>query len=184
MQNFAHDNILYFYDKVYKLKKLVRKGWTFHNILNPESVAEHSFGVIALALVYCKQKNDFDINKVIKIAIIHDLGEAIIGDITPHDNISLKQKRILEININKKIFKQVDDSGEFVELWIDCQDGRTKEGKLVKELDKLEMALQAYHYEKDNKINKEEFFNSTAQALESEELIEVLKKILELRAIC
>ena len=52
-------------------------------------------------------------------------------------------------------------SDELIELWLDFEHGRTKEGLFVKELDKIEMCLQALAYEKEQDKDLTEFFAHT-----------------------
>jgi len=59
--------------------------------------------------------------------------------------------------------------------------GVTKEAKLVKELDKLEMAMQAYEYEKQHKINLQIFFENSHVLISSKEIKEILEEIEKLR---
>ena len=65
--------------EVYDLKDEKRTGWQLRNIEDSESVADHSWGTAFLALNYIPEK--LDLEKVLKLAVIHDVAEAEIGDI-------------------------------------------------------------------------------------------------------
>lgn len=68
-----------------------------------ESVADHSWRMALLCMLFSEEKN-IDISKCMKFAIIHDLSEVIVGDITPRDDISAKEKHKLEDYGIKLIF--------------------------------------------------------------------------------
>jgi len=61
-------------------KKLKRTGWVKRKVKNPESVAEHAFRVIVLCMALAPSLK-VDQQKLVKMAIIHDLGETSTGDI-------------------------------------------------------------------------------------------------------
>src|SRR6266581_1310910 len=63
-----------------KLKTLKRTGWTNYDIPLPESVADHSFGVALLAM-FMAPYFEVDAHKALRMAVLHDLGEAVIGDV-------------------------------------------------------------------------------------------------------
>ncbi len=73
-------DIIRFFSKIRKLKEIERSGWVVSGVKKPESVADHSFGVALLVMLLGKNKN-IDLEKALKMALIHDLGEAITGDI-------------------------------------------------------------------------------------------------------
>lgn len=151
------------YQHIAELKKLKRTGWTHNGIENPESVADHSFGVIVIAL-FMGQGKGLDMEKVLKTAIIHDLGESLIGDITPKENV--QDKSFQEASALKMIVDSFSDRDELLELWKDFEYKRTPEGRFVKNLDKLEMALQAKFYQEETGIDLGEFVESARLAVD------------------
>ncbi len=88
-----------FYKEIYKLKTLLRRGWVMRHIADAESKrvesdGEHVFSTALIAWAVMKKKNlKLDEAKVLKMALIHELGEIDFGDVTPFDNVSLKEKR-------------------------------------------------------------------------------------------
>ncbi len=177
--DFNAKSLVKFYNNIMQLKKITRKGWVERNVPHPESAADHTFGVAILALLFSRHKK-LNVEKAITTALIHDVCESLTGDITPNDNIPPREKQEKEYEATRKILGQIDDSGELFELWKDFEYERTPEGKLVKELDRLEMAMQAFHYEKEHHINLDEFYNFTAKNLTSPDLKKILREILEL----
>src|SRR3989338_10390104 len=73
------DSIIKFAEVCGKLKKTLRTGWVNRKIKNPESVAEHCWRAAVLCLVLADK--NLDKNKLVKMAVVHDLEEALTGDI-------------------------------------------------------------------------------------------------------
>ena len=158
MKNNEYDEIIEYYYTIIKLKKTIRKGWELRKIPNPESVADHVFGVTNLALLFAKKLN-LDVEKTLTTALLHEVCECTVGDITPHDGVPSEEKSKLEEKAAFNILSKIDPTLYLFELWKDFEYERTNEGKLVKELDRLEMALQASDYQISTGTNLEEFFN-------------------------
>ena len=123
----------------FRLKSLQREGWKRVGIELPESVASHSWGMALLAMAYCPK--DLDQLKVLKLALLHDLPEIEVGDITPHDGVSKSKKAQLEQEAAAKMLPK-----EWYELWNEYQEKKTRESMFVSRIDKLDMAIQALVY--------------------------------------
>lgn len=162
-----------------RLKAIKRTGWLKHKISNAESVAEHSFRVAVLVMFLAK-KMGVDENRAVKMALIHDIGEAHIGDVVTMigsqvlDNLDSKIKS--ERKAIVKILKLVD-AGEYIKLFDEYEQNKTKEARLVRQLDKLEMALQAQEYEKEHGLILEEFFETARVVVSDVYLKNILKEI-------
>lgn len=167
-----------------KLKKLKRTGWLRHKIINSESVAEHSYRV-ALLTMFFAPKAGVDLEKAVKMALIHDLGEAEIGDIVTVVGVkrlaNLAEKLEKEREAMKKILSLTDSKDEYLSLFDEFEENQTKEAQLVKQLDGLEMAIQAYEYETEHDINLEEFFHIVHAEVTDDYLKSLLHDIEELR---
>lgn len=143
-------------------KKLPRTGWVEHKIKSPETVAEHCFRVIVLAMALAPHL-ELDQHKLIKMAIIHDLGETATGDLVVQRGKTLykdarKEKEKIEEESIRAILRPFGE--EHQRLFHEMIQRKTKESLIFWEIDKLEMAVQAYEYEKEQKINLSEFFDS------------------------
>ncbi len=147
------------------LKTTPRTGWVKHGVDKPESIADHMYRMALMAMVAAKSMPELDQDRCVKLALIHDLAEAIVGDITPHDPVTKEEKRKLESNAMRKMRDVLGDAlgGEEIEhLWHEYEDGATPESKLLKDLDKLEMIMQAGEYERAQGKDLSQFFESTA----------------------
>ncbi len=112
-----------------------------------------------------KLGSNLDKNKLIKMALLHDLAEVITGDIITErwDVIDIdkrEKKEQLEKEGIRKIFGKIDQGDEYVAIFEEMINRLTPEAKIFFQLDKLEMALQALEYEKEQGVNLEEFFVS------------------------
>lgn len=174
------------YFEFVQLKQLYRQGWLHNGILpeNCESVAEHSFCLALLALVLADEYSvELNTAKVIRMALIHDLGEIYAGDFTLADNISRKDKYKLEKQSVVKVFDKLPHGFKWISLWEEYEKGESAESQFVKQLDKLEMVLQASVYEHQGFADLSAFFASANKSLSSVELKLILTKLEELRSL-
>jgi len=159
-----------FLSEVIKIKRTVRTGWKRKNVPEPESVSDHMYFMALMALVATPEHLNKD--KCIKIAIVHDLAECITGDITPHDGISPDDKHKMEKEAIEKIVNLLPSEAqrdEVMSLYLEYENKSTPEACFVKDLDKLEMIHQAFHYERETEINLGGFFKSVEQKIQSRE---------------
>ena len=119
-----------------KLKRNTRHVWAENG--GQESVAEHSWRLAIMALLVAEEFPEVDINKVVKMCLIHDFGEAITGDIPSFYKTEQDEKTEAQAITN--LLKQLPETTavEFSELFEEMAELRTEEAKLFKALDKLE----------------------------------------------
>ena len=85
-----------FFQKVLELKNVPRRGWKEKlGIDNPESVADHSYSTTVISMILSDMEG-LNSEKIIRMALLHDLAESIIGDITP-DHITKSEKSAKKI---------------------------------------------------------------------------------------
>ena len=171
-----------FMESIYSLKELKRTGWVKKGILECESVADHSFATSVLSLIYGCQKEGLSLEKVLIMSLIHDLAEAEVGDLTPSDvkKIGKKQKINAEKQTIHKICNNLDDKAakKIISVFDEYIEGKSKEAILVKQIDKLEMALQANRYIKHHKKDLKEFINDAKKSIQDKEILNDFNKIL------
>jgi len=173
--------LLDFFNTVADLKKIPRKGWKEKvGLLTPESVADHSYNTAVMAMVLSDLK-ELDTEKILRMALLHDMTESVTGDFTPEE-ISKKDKRKLENNAMLNILSKLPSklASNYTKIWNEYQDGNSKEAILVHEIDRLEMALQARKYSSDGypKEKLEIFFSTAKKEIKSKEVLAILDKIL------
>ncbi|KAL8271838.1 hypothetical protein Esti_004228 [Eimeria stiedai] len=133
-----------------------------------ESVGDHSFGVAAHFVALPDENLIVDGEKAdrarcMMMALVHDLAESVVGDLTPYDKVTSAEKRKREKSALEQICSSLapERSAEIQALWEEYENGQTPEAQLVKDADKLEMIAQAFEYEKLHGVSLEEFFKST-----------------------
>ncbi|KAJ1959974.1 hypothetical protein GGI12_004057 [Dipsacomyces acuminosporus] len=157
-------SVIDFLHIVEKLKRTKRTGWINSGIKGPESIADHMYRMGIMAMLI--DDSALDRSKCIKMALVHDLAEALVGDITPYDGVSKEKKREMELNGMHEIAETLGGSSneyakEIESLWLEYEDDLTEEAHLVHDLDKCEMIVQALEYEKSDGKELDSFFEST-----------------------
>jgi putative hydrolases of HD superfamily len=145
------------------LKHVARAGWVRAGVANPESVAAHSWGVAWLVATLCPAHLNRE--RAMLIALVHDLAEVRVGDITPHDGVDPADKAAAETQAFASMVAAMPNRAELVQAFADY--GSTDEGRFVKACDKLDMALQAELYARDG-VDTREFIDSALARLDGE----------------
>lgn len=149
------EKVVNYYVMCNKLKTVIRTGWKDWNVKKDriESVAEHIFGVQMLAIAM-KSEYQYDINleKVIMMLAIHELGEIIIGDLTQFQ-ISKEEKQKIEYEAVKNILKDLIDGKEIENLFLEFEEKKTKEAFFAYQCDKLECDLQCKLYDEEGCVD-------------------------------
>lgn len=167
--------------EVGKLKKVRRTGWILKGVKNPESVAEHSFRVAMMAMILPEGRK-LDQFRLLKMALIHDLAESITSDIVwEHGKLSdmekLKVKQKRELEVGKELFSLTKQSKGLYELLDDYLKQGSPEAKFLKELDKLEMGVQALEYDSTAEHSLEEFWENIEKYLKDQELTQIFEQL-------
>lgn len=148
-------NVVNYYVICNELKYAIRAGWKDWHVKSDrlESVAEHIYGVQMLAIaMQSEYQYDIDINKVILMLAIHELGETIIGDITQFE-ITKEEKEKIERESVKDILKDLLDGNKIEELFLEFDQRKTKEAIFAYQCDKLECDLQCKIYGEENRVD-------------------------------
>lgn len=156
--------------RAYALKHTDRAGWLRVREGAVESVAAHSWGMALLALTRCPAA--LDRLAVLELCLVHDLPEAIVGDITPHDGVSRVEKHRRESDAAAALFA---DAPALMRRWQEYAEQRSPEARWVRQLDKLDMALQAERYAADG-ADTAEFLRSARPAVEDPTLLSLFPR--------
>lgn len=162
-----------FIHRVGRLKGLKRTGWLDRGVplVEAESVADHSFRVALLAWLAAEDVPGLDRDRVLKLALLHDLAETITGDDPPYDATHLSGMDFIDRRalLNQRHVRDATRSAarraaeaaaiadlavdlpfrlgsEITELTRELRDGTSAEARFVKEVDKLETYFQSREY--------------------------------------
>ncbi|HEX7456626.1 MAG TPA: HD domain-containing protein [Candidatus Nanoarchaeia archaeon] len=174
VRNKKNAAMLEFLCELGKLKQIKRIGWIYGGAEEEktESIADHSFRVALMCWVLAARRR-MDLEKVLKMAIVHDIVIIFTGDITPFDDLisgdPKKDKKILEewptrskkekerLTVKRrykerealdKLLKDLPAKlrDEILSLWFEYEEGFSKEGRFVRQVDRIEKLLQAIEY--------------------------------------
>lgn len=180
------DRIVNLFMKVLRLKRLPRSGWIYYGVRDPETVASHSFNVAFLSLILCeilKEEMEIDCEKVLKLAILHELGEVELGD------IHFEGRRLIGDAVDegeRRAVKEILEESSLASLyplWEEFEKGEGFEARLVKALDKIDLYLTALDYEKTGIKNLDAFWKTeeNRKHFDVHPIIEKIYKILKER---
>lgn len=177
---FKDDNLEVLY-QVFKLKNLFRQGWLKRDVPESEgeSVADHTFGTAMTAWILAKKLHlELNEEKLLKMALVHEIGEIYAGDITPVDGVSLSEKYELELKSVEKVFNTYAEGAEFINLWKEFEEAKSPEAIFLKQIDKFEMGMQASIYKGHGYERMEEFLDSAERVLVDDELKSLFEKVI------
>ncbi|XP_002162365.3 5'-deoxynucleotidase HDDC2 isoform X1 [Hydra vulgaris] len=177
---------LEFFILVGQLKTNKRTGWIKNNVPNPESISDHMYRMAIMAMLL--NDNNISILRCIKMALVHDLAECIVGDITPFCGISPEEKYIKEKEAMAQLCSLVTNKkvgDDIMELWQEYSAQVTGEAKAVKDLDRFEMILQAFEYERALNRNGEleSFFAGTNGKFQNDVVKSWVEQLNRLRLV-
>ena len=145
----AAKSVIKYYVTCNVLKNTIRTGWEKWNVDRErlESVAEHVYGTQMLAIAMASEyKYDIDLKKVLFMLAIHELGETLIGDITPFQMDRTEKERI-EHEAVHKVLSGLLKGEEIEKLFFEFDAHETPEALFAYQCDKLECDLQCWLYE-------------------------------------
>jgi len=148
---------------ILKIKTVSRSGWNYsglnkgikieRKVKNPESVADHTYGAILLAVFFLPETIDFQTNysktDVIKTLIIHDLAESQTGDIVSFNKTDPDKKveiKILRMILSMDSFKGIANLSEYKTLWANYISKSTLTAKIASDIDKIDQLVQLITY--------------------------------------
>ena len=145
-------NAIKFYLLATKLKYKIRRGWDKNhwniNSDRIESIAEHVYGTCILAISLNSQFClNLDMEKVLTMLTIHEIGEVLIGDITPFDKTSQIEKEEIEHIAMIEVLGDLYTKDYLYSLLLEFDEHKTKESNFAYLCDKLEADIQAKVYQ-------------------------------------
>jgi 5'-deoxynucleotidase YfbR-like HD superfamily hydrolase len=136
------EGVLAFLRAAERLKTVVRSGWTSAG--QQESVAEHTWRLCLMAMVLYGTNPGIDLARLLKMCLIHDLGEAIAGDVpAPLQQAASPKSGKERADLLSLIAPLPPELRSEIEtLWDEYEAAASPEARVAKGLDKLETILQ------------------------------------------
>ncbi|KAK9847983.1 hypothetical protein MYU51_017295 [Penicillium brevicompactum] len=155
-----------FFHLIERLKTTKREGWRRFGI-NGESISDHMYRMSIMTMMAPPSlSSKLDIPRCTKMALIHDMAEALVGDITPVDlHITKAEKARREASvmdyITETLLGKVPggalSGADIKSVFQEYEDDVTPEAHFVHDIDKMELLLQMVEYERSNKVDLTEF---------------------------
>lgn len=152
--------MLEFLKKINGLKRTPRMGWIESSIepREAEDVAQHSFETSTITLLLAQKiEDEINVDRAVKMAILHDWSESVTGDFSKEQKESIGESRKLEVEkkaMNDLLPDKVSGANKFHDIWEEYSEKRTKEARLVFVADRLSILLEANYLFSQGKKNK------------------------------
>ncbi|KAF2196078.1 hypothetical protein GQ43DRAFT_485226 [Delitschia confertaspora ATCC 74209] len=145
-----------FFHLLERLKTTPRAGWCRFKIHHGESISDHMYRMSILTMMAPSSLSSrLNIPRCTKMALIHDMAESLVGDITPVDGVTKPEKNRRETEAMDYICNTLLgkwngglNGQELKEIWQEYEDSETLESKFVHDIDKMELILQMLEYER------------------------------------
>ncbi len=166
MQSEAN-RLIEFLTELNRLKALPRTGWLLRGVRDVESIAEHLYGVTFISMLLADraraQGREINVEKVLRMALLHDLTEARTGDLpaTIKPYFEAQALKSADERIAREMLEPLGPSGEdYLALWHEYEARVSLEARIVKAADKLDLLLQAFEYERGGAKAMSEFWEN------------------------
>ncbi|KAG4437932.1 hypothetical protein IFR05_006602 [Cadophora sp. M221] len=145
-----------FFHMLERLKTTKREGWRRFGISHGESISDHMYRMsIITMLAPPALSSKLNIPHCTKMALVHDMAEALVGDITPVDGVAKHEKNRRESTtmdyFTNSLLGRVNGGitgQELKAIWQEYEDSETPESQFVHDVDKIELILQMVEYER------------------------------------
>lgn len=158
------EQVLSFMVEIEKLKDVFRKTKPV-GLTRYENSAEHSWHVCLSALMLQQYANEpVNIDRVIKMLLIHDLGEIDAGDTIIYAS-ETPENKALELAGIKRVMALLPagQAEQYIELWLEFEAGESNDAQFAKAIDRVPPLLHNLHGSghswRDNKVTKEQVFS-------------------------
>lgn len=169
------DRIANFLFEMGMLKRTPRTGWQFLGS-GEESVAEHVFRATMIAYVLARLSGQVDADRVVRMALFHDLSESRTGDL---NYLNQKYVRADEARATEDMTRGLPFGEEIQSLAAEFRAQATPEAVLVKDADNIEMLLQLKEHQDVGNKNAEEWIPFTLRRLKTDAARDLALRILE-----
>ncbi|KAG6290508.1 hypothetical protein E4U46_001778 [Claviceps purpurea] len=150
------DSPLAFFHALERLKTTKREGWRRFGIERGESISDHMYRMSIISMFAPPSLAPrLNLPKCMKMCLIHDMAELLVGDITPVDGVPKPEKSRRESLtmdfLTKSLFGNKHDAAvgqEIRDIWDEYEESKTLDSHYVHDIDKMELLLQMTEYER------------------------------------
>ena len=188
--NFPKTSVVPFLHLIERLKTTKREGWRRFGISSGESIADHMYRMsIMTMLCPTNLASRLNIPHCTKMALVHDMAESLVGDITPVDGVPKREKARREQETMQYLGNNLlggcgsGEAGDSLKLiWEEYEASETLEAIFVHDVDKMELVLQMVEYERrgEGKLDLGEFA-WVAKRIQLDEMKRWCEEVLEER---
>ncbi|KAL5361477.1 HD domain-containing protein [Aspergillus floccosus] len=155
-----------FFHLLERLKTTKREGWRRFGITSGESISDHMYRMSVMTMLAPPTlAARLNLSHCMKMALIHDMAESLVGDITPVDPVSKVEKARREADVMDYIAKNLLGGvpggmltgQEILNVFQEYEENKTLEAQFVHDIDKMELLLQMVEYERANSVDLSEF---------------------------
>lgn len=201
------ENLIRFFMDIGKLKVIKRLGWILGGTREEEaeSIADHSFRLAIMAWVLGHTRRNLDMNRILKMAILHNFPVVNAGDITPYDDFvskgeadkerlsrwprrtqeekekiastRRKKEKAALVRLTKDLPHELQT--EMEELWHEYEHGTSEEGRFLKQVDRIEKLIQSIEYKEADKYQPrlDPYWAQLKELLDDSELIKFVEAL-------
>ena len=163
--------ILRLRDDLLRLKRLRRAGYLHYGLEDGEHIADHVFGVALWALFLAdllrEEGVDLSRERVLMMALLHELGEARLGDLhyEARDLLGHEAVQEAERRAVARVLAPLPESvrEEYQQFWEEFETGESLEARVVRLADRLDLLFQSLHYERQGHPLPEIFHHPRTQ---------------------
>ncbi|KAL6232962.1 hypothetical protein BDW75DRAFT_9416 [Aspergillus navahoensis] len=178
-----------FFHLLERLKTTKREGWRRFDINDGESISDHMYRMSMMTMLAPPSlAARLDLPRCMKMALVHDMAESLVGDITPNDPIKKDEKARREAAVMEYIANSllrnvpsgVSAGDGILAVFNEYEANETLEAQFVHDVDKMELLLQMIEYERSHEIDLSEFLG-VAKRIQLPEIQEWAATVLEER---
>jgi putative hydrolases of HD superfamily len=178
-----------FFHLIERLKREKREGWRRFGITGGESIADHMYRMSIMTMIApASLSSRLNIAHCTKMALVHDMAEALVGDLTPVDGVPKEEKSRREAETMDYICISLlgkvnggENGASIRKIWQEYEDSETDESHFVHDIDKVELILQMVEYERTHDTLDLSEFSWVEKKIVLPEMKDWAREILEER---
>ncbi len=163
------NNVAKYLYEIGQMKRVKRSGWWMAGIVDPESIAEHSYRTAIIGYVLASLQEDADPMKTTMMCLFHDTGEARINDLHRVSKRYLHVGNGEERAIEEQVERLPKSAAEnILSLFQEYEESASLEGQLARDADLLECIFQAREYQVQGYVDVQDWIDNCYAGLKTD----------------